>query len=133
MKARVCSGILAQCRESECSSCRQRGTQLKLNLIGTAIFCVIAAFATSGFAQSAGADVYKSKCAPCHGADGLGSTPAGKVLKAASFKDPAIIKTPDAALIAIVKSGKNKMPSFTGKLTDDQIKAAVAYIRTLQK
>ena len=46
---------------------------------------------------------------------------------------PAIIKAPDAELIAIVKSGKNKMPSFQGKLTDDQMKAAVAYIRTLQK
>ena len=54
----------------------------------------------------------KSKCAPCHGVDGLAATPAGKVLKAASFKDPAIVKTPDAALIAIVKSGKNKMPTF---------------------
>ncbi len=35
-----------------------------------------------------------------------------------------IIKTPDAELVAIVKSGKNKMPSFQDKLTDDQIKAA---------
>jgi mono/diheme cytochrome c family protein len=55
------------------------------------------------------------------------------MLKAASFKDPAIVKAQDAELIAIVKSGKNKMPAFAGKLPDDQIKAAVAYIRTLQK
>ena len=69
----------------------------------------------------------------CHGADGLGATPAGKALKAASFKDPAIVKAPDSELIAIVKSGKNKMPAYNGKLTDAEIKAAIAHIRMLQK
>jgi len=88
---------------------------------------------TPAFAQSGGADTYKAKCAMCHGADGLGATPAGKAMKAASFKDPAVVKTPDATLIAIVKNGKNKMPSYAGKLTDDQITAAVGYIRTLEK
>jgi mono/diheme cytochrome c family protein len=69
----------------------------------------------------------------CHGADGLAATTTGRLFKAASFKDPAVVKTPDAALIAIVKSGKGKMPSFAAKLSDDQIKAVVAYIRTLEK
>ena len=106
---------------------------MKLNLTHLAVFCIAASIATPAFAQSAGADTYKAKCAMCHGADGLGTTPAGKAMKAASFKDPAIVKAPDAQLIAIVKSGKNKMPAYAGKLTDDQIKAAVAYIRTLEK
>jgi mono/diheme cytochrome c family protein len=106
---------------------------VKLNLTHLAVFCIAASIATPAFAQSAGADTYKAKCAMCHGADGLGATPAGKAMKAASFKDPAIVKAPDAQLIAIVKSGKNKMPAYAGKLTDDQIKAAVAYIRTLEK
>ena len=106
---------------------------MKLNLTHLAVFCIAASIATPAFAQSAGADTYKAKCAMCHGADGLGATPAGKSLKAASFKDPAIVKAPDAQLIATVKSGKNKMPAYAGKLTDDQIKAAVAYIRTLEK
>ena len=100
---------------------------------GIALVAVMAATTmTTAFAQGSGADTYKAKCAMCHGADGLGTTPAGKALKAASFKDPAIVKAPDAELIAAVKNGKNKMPAYTGKLTDDQIKSAVAYIRTLQ-
>jgi mono/diheme cytochrome c family protein len=98
-----------------------------------AVFCLAASIATSAVAQSSGADLFKSRCAPCHGTDGLASTQMGKTLKAASFKEPAIVKTPDSELIAIVKSGKSKMPAFQGKLTDDQIKAAIAYIRTLQK
>jgi cytochrome c6 len=97
-----------------------------------AVFFLAAAVAIPAFAQS-GADVYKSKCLMCHGVDGLGATPTGKAMKAASFKDPAVISTPDAALIAIVKSGKNKMPAYGGKIPDDQIKSVVAYIRTLQK
>ena len=106
---------------------------MKLNLNYVATFCIAASMVTPAFAQNAGADTYKAKCAMCHGADGLGATPAGKNLKAASFKDPALVKAPDAQLIAAVKNGKNKMPAYAGKLTDDQIKSAVAYIRTLQK
>jgi mono/diheme cytochrome c family protein len=106
---------------------------VKLNLSRIAILCLAASIATPGFAQGPGADLYKSQCSLCHGADGLATTPAGKIFKAASFKDPAVVKTPDAALIAIIKSGKGKMPSFATKLSDDQIKTVVAYIRTLQK
>jgi cytochrome c6 len=127
------SGILARSWKNDSRSSRQGVFQMKLNLSSAVIFCLAASIATPAVAQSAGADVFTSKCALCHGTDGLATTPAGKALKAASFKDPAIIKTPDAELIAIVKSGKNKMPSFQDKLTDDQIKAAVAYVRTLQK
>jgi cytochrome c6 len=106
---------------------------VKLNLNVVAIFCIAASMATPVFAQSAGADTYKAKCLMCHGADGTGNTPAGKNLKAASFKDPAIVKVSDADMIAVVHKGKNKMPAYAGKLTDAQITAAVAYIRTLQK
>jgi len=61
------------------------------------------------------------------------NTPAGQAFKAASFSDPAIIKIPDSDRIVIVKKGKNKMPVFGDKLTDDQIKSVLAYVRTLEK
>jgi mono/diheme cytochrome c family protein len=111
----------------------QRSSLVKLNLKSVAVCFLAASIITPAFAQSGGADTYKAKCAMCHGADGLGATPAGKAMKAASFKDPAVVKTPDAARIAIIKSGKNKMPAYAGKLTDVQITAVVAYIRTLEK
>jgi mono/diheme cytochrome c family protein len=107
---------------------------VKLKLRFAAICCLAACIVTPAFAQNSGADTYKAKCAMCHGADGLAATPAGKAMKAPSFKDPAVVKASDAELIAVVKNGKNnKMPSYIGKLTDDQIKSVVAYIRTLQK
>ncbi len=106
---------------------------MKLNLSRIAILCLAASVVPTAFAQGSGADTYKAQCALCHGEDGLAATPVGKAFKAASFKDPAVVKTPDAALMAIVKSGKNKMPSFSAKLSDAQIKAVVGYIRTLEK
>ena len=90
-------------------------------------------FATPAFAQDPGEATFKLKCAMCHGADGLSNTPAGKVLKAASFKDAVVLNKSEAELISIVKTGKNKMPAFGDKLSEDQIKSAVAYIHTLQK
>jgi mono/diheme cytochrome c family protein len=97
--------------------------------------CLAAFVAMPGLAQDAGQGeaAYKLKCVLCHGADGKATTPAGKAFKAASFGDPAIVKTPDADLMAIVKKGKDKMPAFGGTMTDDQIKSVIAYIRTLQK
>jgi mono/diheme cytochrome c family protein len=97
--------------------------------------CVVSllAIGTMSFAQKSGADIYKSKCQSCHAADGSGSTPAGKAMKAVPFSAPDIVNASDADLIADTKNGKGKMPAYAGKLTDDQIKDVVAHIRTLQK
>jgi mono/diheme cytochrome c family protein len=105
-----------------------------MNRIRTAAMILLAAsIAAPAFAQSAGADTYKAKCAMCHGPDGTASTPMGKGMKIPSFKDPDQVKASDAALAAITKDGKGKMPAYNGKLTDAQIKEVVSYIRTLQK
>jgi mono/diheme cytochrome c family protein len=54
-------------------------------------------------------------------------------MKALPFSSPDLVKASDADLIAATKNGKGKMPAYSGKLTDGQITAVVAYIRTLQK
>jgi mono/diheme cytochrome c family protein len=58
-------------------------------------------------------------------------------MKIESFKTPAVVKASDASLTATIKNGGGtgaiKMPAYAGKLSDDQIKAVVGYIRTLQK
>ena len=106
---------------------------MKVNLKHIVILCLAAALVTPAFAQSSGADIYKAKCLMCHGPDGMANNPAGKALKAPSFKDPAVIKASDAELFAAVKNGKGKMPAENGKLTDDQIKTVIKYVRTLEK
>ena len=105
-----------------------------MKCIRTAVLLTLAAsIAAPVFAQSAGADTFKSKCAMCHGPDGTAATPMGKMMKIPSFKDPSVVQQSDAALIAATKDGKGKMPAYNGKLTDAQIKDVVSFIRTLQK
>lgn len=102
---------------------------LKLTTLGAMVACAIA----TAHAQTSGADTYKTKCQMCHAADGSGNTPAGKAMKTASFTSPDLLKATDAEMIAVTKAGKGKMPAYSGKLSDDQIKCVIAYIRTLQK
>jgi cytochrome c6 len=106
---------------------------LKHIIHAVAIGLVVFVASVTSLAQSSGSDTYKAKCQMCHGADGLGNTPAGKAMKARPFNAPDVLKESDTDLIAVIKSGKNKMPAFTGKLTDAQITDVVAYIHTLQK
>ncbi|HUY82493.1 MAG TPA: cytochrome c [Acidobacteriaceae bacterium] len=88
---------------------------------------------TPASAQTTGAKIYKAKCEMCHGADGSGSTPAGKMMKAIPFKSPELVKKTDAELIHATENGKGHMPAYKSKLTDAQIKDVIGYIRTLQK
>jgi len=84
-------------------------------------------------AQTGGEALYKSKCAGCHAADGSGNSPAGKAMGVPDLSSPVLQKKTDAELIDSTTNGKGKMPAYKGKLTDDQIKGLVAYIRTLAK
>jgi mono/diheme cytochrome c family protein len=78
-------------------------------------------------------------CAKCHGADGKGDTKMGQKLGCKDFTDAKVqadIKD-DAATKAVkegLKSddGKTQMKPFD-QLSDDEIKALVAYVRGLKK
>jgi cytochrome c6 len=84
-------------------------------------------------AEGAAQDLYKSKCAMCHGPDGSGNTPMGKKLGTHDFASPEVQKQTDAQLTEAITKGKNKMPAYAGKLSDEQVKQLVAYIRTFKK
>jgi cytochrome c6 len=92
---------------------------------------VILACTSSSLAQDA-AGTYKAKCAMCHGADGKGS-PTGLKMGAHDFTSADVQKETDAQLTEAITKGKNKMPSYDGKLKDTEIKDLVAYVRSLAK
>jgi mono/diheme cytochrome c family protein len=98
----------------------------------SAIFACVVALASAS-AEPPVAGVYKAKCAPCHGAIGDASTPAGKALKVPSFTSESVLKETDANMLAIAKNGKGKMPAWHDKLSDNQLKDLIAFIRALQK
>ena len=77
------------------------------------------------------ADTYKAKCQSCHGPDGKGSA-IGSKLGVRDFHSPEVTKETNQELFDITKNGKNKMPKYDGKLTDDQIKSLVKFVRSLK-
>jgi cytochrome c len=77
--------------------------------------------------------LYKQKCAKCHGPDGKGDTPAGKSMKVRSFADPEGAKLSDDELAGAIEKGKGKMPAYGKSMKPDEIKAMVAYVRSLAK
>jgi cytochrome c553 len=106
-------------------------SRLMMVVLATAValFLVVP---TLSYAEGA-ADLYKAKCAACHGADGAGK-PAAKIPSLISDEVKAMS---DADLTtAIAEGGKNKKAThaFQAKgLTPDQIKMLVSYIRGLKK
>jgi cytochrome c6 len=91
-------------------------------------------FTPSASAADDVAAVFKAKCAACHAADGSGNSATGKALATPDLRSDEVQKQTDAQLIDSVTNGKGKkMPAYKGKLTDDQIKQLVGYIRELGK
>ena len=80
-----------------------------------------------------GAATFKTKCAMCHGPDGSGQTPMGKKLGIRALGSADVQKQTDAELGAIITKGKEKMPSYDGKISAEEISGLVKFIRTLKK
>ena len=94
---------------------------------------VVAVAGSVGFAQSAGEAVYKAKCQSCHGSTGTPNPGIAKTMGVKPTNDADYKKMTEDQMIASVKNGKGKMTAFAGKLTDQQIKDAVTYFRSLGK
>jgi mono/diheme cytochrome c family protein len=84
-------------------------------------------------AQDAGAGLFKTKCAACHGPDGKGETAMGKANKLRDLGSSDVQKQSDAELATIIEDGKGKMPAYGKSLKPEQVKDLVAYIRSLGK
>lgn len=91
--------------------------------------------ASAAFAADApgAAEIYKAKCATCHGPDGAGQTPAGKAMKVRDLRSAEVQKLSDSDLQKAISDGKGKMPPYKSKLSVADISSLVAYIRGLAK
>ncbi len=72
-----------------------------------------------------GAKVFSANCAACH-MNGNNVVAANKNLKSAALKQYGMDSA--EAIITQVTNGKNAMPSFKGRLNDEQIKAVATYV-----
>lgn len=102
-------------------------------ILSAGVLAATTMFSGAARSDDKSAAVYKQKCASCHGADGKGDTPAGKATGVRSFADPEVTKMSDQDLADAIEKGKGKMPKYGASMKPDEIKAMVAYIRTMAK
>ena len=89
---------------------------------------------TYSLAES-GAETYRAHCSACHGAKGAGDTMIGRNLKLRVLGSDDVQKRSDDELFTIISKGmeRNRMPAFDRRLSKDQIRELVEYIRSLKK
>ena len=82
---------------------------------------------------SAGKAIFEKSCAGCHGPDGKGNEKMAKVLgdKGLNIVGDETKKKTDEQLLKLIADGSGKMPA--AKLTKEEQKQALAYVRSLAK
>jgi cytochrome c6 len=81
---------------------------------------------------------WTKNCAKCHGEDGKGKTKMGEKVGVKDYTDAKVqADMKDDAMTKAIKEGvkdgdKTKMKAFTD-LSDDEVKALVAYVRAFKK
>jgi mono/diheme cytochrome c family protein len=79
--------------------------------------------------------LFIENCARCHGADGRGQTPMGRVFKAKDLTDAGWWKKErvgEKRLTASIRDGRNQMPAFGKILSKEEINALVALVKTFK-
>jgi len=84
---------------------------------------------------SEGKAIWGKDCKSCHGVKGLGDgTKAEKIdISCGDFSSKEFQSKSDGELFYYTKVGRKPMPSFKEKLSDKEIWAVVAYMRTMKK
>jgi len=110
-----------------------RNDRISKVIPGMCVLAIGVILCVAARADDKSAALYKQKCVACPGTDGKGETPTGKAMKVRSFADPEIAKISDDELAGAIEKGKGKMPAYGKSLKPDEIKAMVAYIRSMAK
>jgi mono/diheme cytochrome c family protein len=78
--------------------------------------------------------LYLKHCASCHGKDGRAKTLKAKLKHARDLTDSEWQdRTTDERLFNSIMNGKQKMPGFSKKLSEQEIDDLVSYIRKLKQ
>ena len=93
------------------------------------IVVIVCASSGAAFGADAGA-LWAKNCAACHGKDGSGNTAMGKKLGVKDYTKSQGFSDAEAA--SVIKNGKGKMKAYK-QLSDADVKALVAYVRSLKK
>jgi mono/diheme cytochrome c family protein len=111
---------------------------MKLRTKTSLLISAIISMASVAYGADAAANWAKN-CAACHAKDGSGDTTMGKKNGVKDYRDAKVqaefsdSKAADIIKNGVTEGGKTKMKGFKDKLSDDEIKALVGYVRSLKK
>lgn len=82
---------------------------------------------------SKGKNLYHKNCAGCHGTEGKGDGYRLLGPDPASLASPSTQEKSDAVLLKTIHEGKPNMPSWKLRLSEQDSRDVLAYVRTLTK
>lgn len=84
-------------------------------------------------ADEAGKKLYQRDCQTCHGPDGAGNLQLAKVLQVdiPPITAAALKQKDDAEMLHSIAEGKGKMPGFAKKLSVEEQRQVLEYLKTL--
>jgi mono/diheme cytochrome c family protein len=83
---------------------------------------------------AAGQRIFERKCASCHNTNGDGKTVTASRFPYANLIDGVWRSDgSDRAIERQIREGHDPMPKFEGKLTDEEIRQTVTYVRELSR
>lgn len=105
-----------------------RATRAMPAAIAAGVLLLAASFGATGADIIRGADLYRTHCVSCHGANGVSTWPG-----APNIARREGMMQPDMALLQRLRTGKGAKPGFQGLMSDQDILNVIAYSRTLMR
>jgi len=126
-------------RQNETKQLRKLNTEKKAMKKATLLAAAIVLAGAIGASAADAKENWEKNCAKCHGADGVGKTKMGEKLGVKDYTDAKVqSEMKDEEMFKAIKEGvkkddQTKMKAFGEILSDDEIKALVAYVRGFKK
>ena len=99
-----------------------------LPVIAAGVLLLAASFGATGADTIRGAELYRTHCVNCHGANGVSTWPG-----APNIARREGMLQPDMVLLQRLRAGKGAKPGYQGLMSDQDILNVIAYSRTLMR
>lgn len=117
------------CTQNNSNTVNQNTTATANNTVSNSAVTNQTIPATDEFASSR--KIFAEKCVICHKENGAGGEVdfEGARFKVPNYKSDKAMKASDEKLLDYIENGDDEMPSFKGKLTPEEMKSLVKFIR----
>ena len=109
------------------------GQQWVAGAFGVALLCGMLLGSVVCAADEAGQKVYQRDCQSCHGRDGTGNPQLAQALKVTipPITAAALAQKNDTEVLHTIAEGKGKMPGFAKKLSAEEQRQVLNYMKAL--